>query len=123
MTLMSPRRMFQSCGSSSIDVRRRTRPTRVILRIALVDGVAGAELLRADDHRPELEHLEVLAVPADARLPVENRPAALELRRERGEPEERAREHETDACDDDVDGAVHLVPFALSHVCGVPERR
>ena len=27
MTLMSPRRMFQSWGSSSIDVRRSTRPT------------------------------------------------------------------------------------------------
>ena len=79
--------------------------------------------LGADDHRAELQHLEVLAVLADARLPVEDRAAVLELRRERREPEQRARQREPDAGDGDVGGAVHRVPFALSHVCGVPERR
>ena len=65
MTLMSPRRTFQSCGSSSIDVRRRMRPTRVMRRSPSIDRIAGSDALGPDDHRAELQHLEVLAVLAD----------------------------------------------------------
>jgi hypothetical protein len=52
---------------------------------------SGTHALGPDDHRAELEHLEVLAVLADTGLPVEHRPAILELRRERREADERAR--------------------------------
>ncbi len=92
-------------------------------RIPLVDRVPGAHRLRSHDHRPELQQLEVLAFPADAHLAVEDRPAVLELDRERGETEQRAREHEPRAGDRDVERAVHRVPRALSQVCGVPVRR
>ena len=115
--------MFQSCGSSSIDVRRRMRPTRVIRRSPWSTAIAGAHALRADDHRAQLQHVEVGAVLADAGLPVEDRAAVLELDRERREAEQRAREHEPRPGDGDVRGAVQRVPFALSQVCGVPERR
>ena len=99
------------------------RPTRVIRRSPLSTAKPGADALRAHDHRPELEHLEVGAVLAHARLAVEDRPPVLELRRERGRPEQRAREDEARAGDRDVRRAVQRVPFALSQVCGVPERR
>ena len=91
--------------------------------VALVDGIAGTDALGADDHRAELQHVEVDAVLADAGLPVQHGAAVLELRRERGERDERAREHEPDPGHGDVRRAVHRVPFALSQVCGVPERR
>src|SRR5439155_21650223 len=42
-------------------------------RIAMVDSGAGALALGPDDHRPELEQLELGAVPADPLLPVEHR--------------------------------------------------
>ena len=87
------------------------------------DRVARAERLGADDHRPQLEELEVRAVLADARLPVEDRPAVLELDRERGEREQRAREHEPGAGDGDVERAVQRVPSATSQVAGTPRRR
>ena len=51
-----------------------------------VDGEAGALLLGSDDHRPQLQQLEVLAVLPDARLPVEDGTAVLELDRERATP-------------------------------------
>ena len=91
--------------------------------VSMVDRVAGAHALRADDHRPQLQDVEVDAVLPDTGLSVEDRPAILELDRERRETEEGARQHEAGACDHDVRGAVQRVPFALSHVCGVPERR
>ena len=91
--------------------------------VALVHRVAGADALGADDHRAELEDLEVVAVLAHARLPVQRQAPVLELRRERREAEQRARQDEADSGDRDVGRAVHRVPFALSQVCGVPERR
>ena len=50
--------------------------------------------LGADDHRPQLEEVEVLAAVADAPLAVEDGPAVLELDRERRRREHRARERE-----------------------------
>ena len=78
--------------------------------------------LRADDHRPELQQLEVGAAAADARLPVQHRAAILQLHRERAGGEKRARDDEPDARDRDVERAVHRVPSAASHVAGTPRR-
>src|SRR5437588_6332218 len=44
-------------------------------RVAAVDGRAGADRLRADDHRPQLEELELGAVLADPPLPEADGPA------------------------------------------------
>ena len=79
--------------------------------------------LRADDHRPQLQQLEVVAVLADARLLEEHGAAVAELDRERGEREHRAREGETGAGDRDVERAIQRVPSAASHVAGTPRRR
>jgi hypothetical protein len=62
--------------------------------ITAVDGKAGSLALRADDHRPELQELEVAATLADAHLPVEDGPPVLELDAERGEREQRRRQDE-----------------------------
>ena len=91
-------------------------------RVAAIDCVAGAELLGADDHRAQLEELEVRAVLADARLAVEHGPAILELDRERGEREQRTRENEAGAGDRDVERAVQRVPSGAAHVAGTPRR-
>src|SRR5687768_74527 len=91
--------------------------------VSVVHRIAGAHALRTDDHGAQLEHVEVGAVLPDAGLPVEDRAAVLELDRERRETEKRAREHEPSTGDGEVRGAVQRVPFALSQVCGVPERR
>ena len=94
----------------------------------LVDRVARALLLGADDHRPQLQQLEVGAVLADARLPVEDRPAVLELDRERAGARSGLESDEPDAGDRDVERAGS--PRALRRVPGrghaaaqvVPER-
>ena len=91
--------------------------------IALVDRIAGPDAFRTDDHRAQLDHLEVGAILAHASLPVDDGAAILELDRERGEAEERAREREPDTGDGGVHSPVHRVPLAFSQVCGVPERR
>ena len=120
---MSPRTTFQSCGSSSIDVRRITRPTRVIRASPRSTAKPGALPLGVDDHRAELEQLEVLAVLADAHLPEQHRPAVLELRRERGDGQQRARDDEPEPRERDVERAVQRVPSAASQVAGTPRRR
>src|SRR5207244_4049646 len=56
-------------------------------RVAAVDRVARALLLGSDDHRAELQQVEVHAAFADTRLAVEHRPAILELDRNRGQKE------------------------------------
>ncbi len=91
--------------------------------VSPVHGVARPDAFRAHDHRAELQHLEVLAVLTDTGLAVEDWASILELRRDRREHEQRTGEREPDAGDGDVRGPVHRVPLALSHVCGVPERR
>ena len=91
--------------------------------VALVDRVAGALLLGADDHRPQLQELEVAAVLADAGLLEEDRAAVVELDRERGGREQRARDRQPGARDRDVERAIQRVPSAASHVAGTPRRR
>ena len=80
-------------------------------------------MLGVDDHRAELEQLEVLAVLADARLAVEDGAAVLELDRDRGRGEQRARDCEPEGGADGIDDAIHRVPSAASHVAGTPRRR
>ena len=77
----------------------------------------------SDDHRAELQQLEVPAVLPDAALAEEDRAAVLELDGERGPGEERARQDEAEPRERDVRGAVHRVPSAASHVAGTPRRR
>ena len=91
--------------------------------VAAVDRVARPFRLGADDHRPQLQQLEVLAVLADARLLEEHRPAVAELDRERREREHGARKRETGAGDRNVERPVQRVPSAASHVAGTPRRR
>ena len=62
--------------------------------VARVDGVAGTLVLGVDDHRAELEQLEVLAVLADTGLAEEDGAAVLDLDRDRGGSEHRARDGE-----------------------------
>src|SRR5207244_13274233 len=54
-------------------------------RIALVHGPAGAPGLRADDHRSQLQQLELDRALAYAPLTVQHRPSAFELDRQRRE--------------------------------------
>ena len=88
-----------------------------------IDGEAGAHRLGADDHRPQLQQLEVAPVLADPRLAVEHRPAVAELDGERREREHRARDDEPDPGDRDVERTVQRVPSAASQVAGTPRRR
>jgi len=92
-------------------------------RIAAIDCEACALRLGSDHHRPELEQLEVCAVLADPRLPVEHRASICELDRERTGCEERTREREPDARDRHVEGPVHRVPSGGAQVAGTPRRR
>src|ERR687887_168829 len=75
--------------------------------VAAVDGEAGALALGADDHRPQLEQVEVSALVADAALAVEDRAAVLELDRDRCGREHRAGEREPERRPHDVGRAVH----------------
>ena len=99
------------------------RPTRVMRASPRSTAKPAPCVLGADDHRAQLEQLEVLAVLADARLPEEHRAAVVELDRERGRSEERARDREPGAGERDVERAVQRVPSAASHVAGTPRRR
>jgi len=79
--------------------------------------------LGIDDHRPELEQLEVLPVLADAGLAEEDGAAVLDLDRDRGRGEKWARDGEPEGGADGIEGAIHRVPSAASHVAGTPRRR
>ena len=97
-----------SCGSSSSESRRRTRPTRVtrgssrILNSAPDASFSSLELGLlvggVDDHRAELEHPELALADPDPPVDVEHRPARVELDRQRDEQPERQP-------DDDEQGA------------------
>ena len=91
-------------------------------RVAAIDREAGALLLRVDDHRAELQELEVDAVLADAGLPEEDRATVLELHGERGRGEERARDDEAEPRERDVRDAVHRVAAGSQAAC-TPCRR
>ncbi len=97
---------------------------RVILRVALVDRESCALLLGPDDHRAQLQELEVHAVLAHAHLAVEHRAAVLQLDGQRSGSEERARDDEARSGDRDVERPVQTrVPSATSQVAGTPRRR
>ena len=66
----------------------------------------GAQPLGADDHRPQLQQLEVDAVLADAGLAVKHRAADLELDRERCNRKQRARDNKSRRGGDDVEKAL-----------------
>ena len=104
--------------------RRRSLPTRVILASPRSTAKPGSLPLGADDHRAQLQELEVGATLADARLPVEHRPTVLELHSHGREPEEGARDDEPGPGDREIEQAVQTrVPSATSHVAGTPRRR
>src|SRR5215471_4334251 len=91
-------------------------------RIAPVDREPGPELLRPDDHRPQLEQLEVHAVETDAGLPVQDGTAVLELGRDRGQTEERRGDDQPRPRERDVERPVHRVADG-SQAAGTPRRR
>src|SRR6266516_2789896 len=92
-------------------------------RIALVDGEAGALVLRPDLHRPQLHELELRSVQADAPLSVEDGPAVVELDRECRGNEHGARHRQPEPSGRGVERAVHRVPSALAQTAGTPKRR
>ena len=104
---MSPRTTFQSCGSSSIEVRREEAADARDAGVALVDRVAGPLRLGADHHRAQLQQLEVDAVLPHPGLLEEDGAAVTQLDGERGGGEHGAREREARAGSRDVEGAVH----------------
>src|SRR5207253_5525196 len=92
-------------------------------RVALVDRPARALALGTDDHRPELEQVELQAVVADASLPVEHRATVVELDRDRGQREQRARKRQPERGARDVERPDQRVPSAFSQTAGTPKRR
>jgi len=84
---------------------------------------ASQVMLCADDHRPELEQVEVPPAQPDAALAIEHRPTVLELDRNCRRGKHRARERQPERGADDVDRAVHRVPSAFSQTAGTPFRR
>ena len=66
-------------------------------------------VLGTDDHRTELQQLEVGTAPADPRLPVEDRTAVLELDGERSERKERRRDDERRSRDGKICRPIHDV--------------
>ena len=113
---ISPRSTLTSCGSSSMLVRRSSRPTRVTRGSALSLNIGVGELVEGDEirqprlgiahHRPELEHLE--RPPAARRRGSGGRRSAagIEQDREPCDEEERKHEHENDQCDEEVEDAL-----------------
>ena len=77
--------------------------------VSLVDGEAGALVLRADHHRPQLHQVEVDAVLADPPLPVQHGASVLELDRERSRCEQRGGDDEDGACNRKVCRTIHDV--------------
>ena len=88
-----PRSTLTSCGSSSSESRRRTRPTRVTRGSSRILKSAPRRLVRllelplllggVGHHRAELQHPELALADPDAPVDVEHRPARVELDRER----------------------------------------
>jgi hypothetical protein len=73
---------------------------------------------------PETEHLERLAVLADAALAVDDGARRLEADRDRAGRDQRRADDERGGGDDDVEEARdQRVPSAFSHSAGVPVRR
>ena len=109
-----------SCGSSSMLVALRTRPTGVTrgsdailksgpLRRSLCTSQVGNTLVCITRHRPKLHELERSTVLADPALPVEHRAAIADENRDRGDGKERNADDEQQSADGDVEGALHAL--------------
>src|SRR5262245_25987431 len=98
------------------------RPDPRDARVAMVDRPARALLLGADDHRPQLDELELAPALTDTLLAVEHRAAIAELDRDRRRGEERARERKPERRTHDVECTVHRVPSMRSQRSGGPKR-
>jgi hypothetical protein len=107
MTLMSPRMTIPELRQL-VERELAQNATRArYARVAFVHRVASAHRLGADDHRAQLEQLEVGAVPANPCLAVQHAATVFELHGKRGDAEQRRGEHESRARDKDVGSAVH----------------
>ena len=100
-----------------------SRPTRVIRRSPSIHGPARAEVLRADDHRPQLEELEILARPPVSGFAAEGyRPRSSSLIAAAAMAHERRRSGPAPARGAaDVEnalGCAHRVSSAFSHTIG-----
>src|SRR5829696_9538715 len=94
-------------------------------RVVAADRDADADRVGAELHRPQLEQLELGAVEADAALPIDHRPAAAQLDRNRGDQQDRResqQDQDRDSYVEDSWDLVHLVPSAFSQVPGAPRR-
>ena len=75
---MSPHRMFQSWGSSSIAVLRIQRP--IITHAVVLGRLYRARLhFRIRPHRPEFQSAEPATTATDAVLAIEHRAAVFEF--------------------------------------------
>jgi len=118
---ISPRTTFQSCGSSSSEIRRSSAPTRVMRGSPRSTAYPAPTVsapttivrsLRSSKSTPFLPTRVCRRAPG----------AGLQLDRDRGDCEQRAREHEASACDGDVGGAVQRVPSGAPTSTGPPRR-
>ena len=101
-----------SCGSSSIDVRRRNAAD-ARAAVGAFDAAGrriGRQLQRGPDllrirlaHRAELEHLERTPVAPDSHLPEEDRAPEREPDRDRGGDQQREGEQQHEGRDDSVE--------------------
>ena len=100
--------------------------------VTAIDREACALALGADHHRAQLQHLEVPSILPHARLAVDDRPAVLELDRERRGSEERARDRETETRERDgpppcsprrggVPGGRHAAADVVPEGCAVAQ--
>ena len=123
--LISPRTTFQSWGSSSIEVLRRMRPTRVTRGSCLIlkSGPSASFssssvvelLLGVDDHRAQLEHAERLGVAPDADLAEEHRPLGVELDRDGRDQQDRRGDDQAEPGADDVERPLGARPASRAH--------
>ncbi len=91
--------------------------------VALADGQPGPEALGATDHRAQLQHVELVALAADATLAVERAAARLDADGEHRREQHR-RGHEQDPRGGDhVERTPHRVPSGGAQPAGVPWRR
>ena len=103
--------------------RPDARDARVVLDLEerALGLVATLELrllgLGVGAHRPELDHPELLLVQADSAVAVEDRPARVELDRERDQGPEREADDRDQRADDEVEAALH------EPVCSDEDRR
>ena len=122
--LIWPNSTLNSCGSSSSDHLRSSRPTRVtrgssrILNIrpsvSLLRGELGEQRVGVDHHGAELEHAELPPALTDPGLPEQHRPPAVQLDGERDDHQQRQQQGQRHERQGPVDEA-------LDQLAGAPE--